>query len=261
MIVCVLGMHKSGTTLVAETLHHSGVHMADVPADLGYDQSNKFERHEAQRLNPSVLEPALVPTVRGFRLRNAGLDRASYQINLDSIAWVRRRRLDHVLTEASPAPIEQMAADCDAQHASWGFKDPRTCLTYAWRRRSLPDHRVVAIYRPFDEVLLRYKVSWKNPVRLLRVARSWIVHNEMLTDHLEAIDDFVLLRYDELMGDDDEFGRLRDDLAIDLDDRRRPEMYRARGSSSPTRRRVWLPPMIRAQAARAESRLDRIRPP
>ena len=30
MIVCVLGMHKSGTTLVAETLHHSGVHMADV---------------------------------------------------------------------------------------------------------------------------------------------------------------------------------------------------------------------------------------
>ena len=261
MIICVLGMHKSGTTLVAETLHHSGVHMAEVPAGLGYDQSNKFERHEAQRLNRAVLGPVLVPTVRGFRLRNAGLDRAGYEINLDSIAWVRRRRLSRVLADASSRPIEELAARVGADHTDWGFKDPRTCLTYSWWRRSLPEHRVVAIYRPFDEVLLRYRVAWTRPIRLLRVARSWIVHNEMLAEHLEALDDFVLIRYDALMGDDDEFARLRRYVGIDLDDRRRPELYRARSASTATRRRLWLPSTIRARAERIEARLDRRRQP
>lgn len=260
MIVCVLGMHKSGTTLLAETLHHSGIHMADVPEHLGYDDSNKFERHEAQRLNRAVLQPALVPTIRGYRLRDAGLDRAGYQINVDSIAWVRRRRLPDVLEQASPAPIHEMATSLDARHEHWGFKDPRTCLTYEWWRRSLPEHRVVAIYRPFGEVLLRYRVRWRSPIRLVRVARSWLVHNEMLVSHLEARPDHVLLRYDELMGDDDEFGRLGDYLGLPLRDRRRPELYRARGSArSRSDAGIWLPPPLVERAASVERRLDRIR--
>ena len=259
MIVCVLGMHKSGTTLVAETLHHSGVHMADVPDDLGYDDSNKYERHEAQRINRVVLGPVLVPTWKGFRLRNAGLDRAGYQINLDSISWVRRGRLRRAVDEAPTEPIAAMVASLASDDEHWGFKDPRTCLTYQWWSRSLPDHRVVAVYRPFDEVMMRYKVKWTSPVRLLRVARTWIVHNELLLEHLARRSDFVLLRYDEFMTDDHELGRLRSYLGVPLTDRRRPDLYRARADSTGASPTVWLPPTLRRRAERVERQLDEVR--
>ncbi len=260
MIVCVLGMHKSGTTLLAETLHKSGIHMADVPDGLGYDQSNKFERHEAQRINRRLLHDVLVPTLKGFRLRNAGLDRAGYQINLDSIAWVVRRRLGRALAAAPSDPIVEMVDALDREHEDWGFKDPRTCLTYSWWRRALPDHRLVAVYRPLDEVLMRYRTRWRSPIRLVRVARSWIVHNEMLADHLDASSDFVLLRYDDMMSDDREFERLQEYIGRPLEDCRRPELYRARRAPVDAGGTVvWLPRRVVQRATRVETRLDRIR--
>lgn len=257
MIVVVLGMHKSGTTLVAETLHHSGIHMADVPDHLGYDESNKFERHEAQRINRRLLVPAMIPTWHGFRVRNAGLDRAGYEINADSVAIVLRRRLRRRLAAADPAPVRELVAEVGAAHPDWGFKDPRTCMTYEYWERSLPAHRIVAVYRPFAEVLLRYKVAWTSPVRLLRVARSWIVHNEMLARHLERSDDAIVLRYDELMGSDAELARLADHLGVEIVDRRRADLYRARGSSATAP--VRLPGAMARRAARVEARLDRLR--
>lgn len=260
MIVAVLGMHKSGTTLVAETLHHSGIHMADVPDDLGYDESNKYERHEAQRINRQLLRRVLVPTRKGFALRHAGLDRAGYERNLDSLAWARRRALDRLVDAAPIEPITELADLLEERHDHWGFKDPRSCLTYRWWQRGLPPHRVVAIYRPFDEVMLRYRVRWTSPIRTLRIARNWIVHNELLTDHLEARSDFVLLRYDALMADDDEFGRLCGYLGVELADRRKPELYRARRERGPSARAtVPLPPPVRRRVERVQSRLDGIR--
>ena len=260
MIVVLLGMHKSGTTLVAETLHHSGIHMADVPDELGYDESNKFERHEAQRINRRLLHPVLVPTRQGFALRNAGLDRAGYERNVDSLAWVRRRALAQLVDRAPTEPVTEMVTTLDDQHEHWGFKDHRTCLTYQWWQRALPEHRVVAVYRPFDEVILRYRARWRSPIRTLRIARSWIIHNELLADHLEARSDFVLLRYDELMGDDIEFARLCDYFGLDLVDRRKPELYRARrGGAADAPATMWLPAVIRRRVERIEARLDGIR--
>lgn len=259
MIVCILGMHKSGTTLVAETLHHSGVHMADVPDELGYDDSNKFERHAAQRINRGLIAPALVPTWKGHRRRNAGLDRAGYEINLDSLAWVRRGRLAEAVATADIDPVRRLAAQLDAQHGDWGFKDPRTCLTYEWWRRGLPDHRVVAVFRPFTEVLMRYKVSPRRPVRLARVARSWLVHNELLIEHLEHRSDHVVLRYDGLMSGDEEFARLQAYLGTELVDRRRPDLYRARAGEHRDDPARWLPSVVRRRAGDAERRLDELR--
>lgn len=262
MIVCVLGMHKSGTTLVAETLHHSGVHMADVDDGLGYDDSNKYERHEAQAINRRLLAPASIPTWNGYRVRHAGLDRAGYAINRDSLALVRRGRLRRILETADTAPIAELAASVGGERSDWGFKDPRTCLTYELWARGLPEHEIVAVYRRLDEVLLRYRVGRASPIRLLRVARSWIVHNEMLLGHLAARPDGLLLRYDELMSGDGELDRLARHLGIDVADRRRADLYRARRDPvADGRSDRSLPRPIADRATRVEAELDERRRP
>lgn len=260
MIVCILGMHKSGTTLVAETLHHSGIHMAEVPDDLGYDQSNKYELHEAQAINRALIEPALIPTWSGYRVRRAGLDRAGYQINRDSVAVVRTKKLQRLIDSAEHREITQLVAAMSQRHSDWGFKDPRSCLTYDVWRAALPAHRLVAIHRPFDEVLLRYRVQLRSPVRLVRVARSWIVHNEMLLEHLRRSDDYVLLRYDELMSSSRELDRLSAYLERSLTDRRDPNLYRSRRTpGDPEGPAIWLPSPIARRAAWIQEQLDELR--
>lgn len=256
MIVCVLGMHKSGTTLVAEMLHHSGIHMADVDPELGYDESNKYERHEAQDINRDLLRGATIPTWRSLRSRNAGRNRAGYQSNTDSVSIVRRAKLVAAVRDADLGPMRELATELTSTHRDWGFKDPRTCLTYDAWRRALPDHRLIGVHRSFDEVLTRYKAAWSSPVRTARIVRSWIVHNEMLIEHLRRRDDFVLVRYATLMSGPDELERLRDYLGHRLVDRRKPDLYRARvdpsgGPSPPT----WIPRQIYARAARIDRAL------
>ena len=44
VIYVVLGMHKSGTTLISQILHHSGVNMggAEIETSRSYDEGNKY---------------------------------------------------------------------------------------------------------------------------------------------------------------------------------------------------------------------------
>ena len=86
MIFVILGMHKSGTTLVSQTLHASGINMGDFDSSLTYDTNNKFERHNTQELNRDMLHGYLIPPLdyllrRPFRSR---YDRAGYRRNKDS---------------------------------------------------------------------------------------------------------------------------------------------------------------------------------
>ncbi len=62
MIYLVLGCHKSGTTLVSEMLHSSGIQMIDdagaveeTAGQSGYDDGRFYERSEWVRLNADIL--------------------------------------------------------------------------------------------------------------------------------------------------------------------------------------------------------------
>ncbi len=56
MIYIVLGCHKSGTTLIARTLHESGIAMVgDDDAQGDYDQSGFYERLRWVELNQHIL--------------------------------------------------------------------------------------------------------------------------------------------------------------------------------------------------------------
>ena len=99
MVYVVLGMHKSGTTLVAEILHKSGIPMIGVKdGDPSYDKGIKYERVSTANLNKDILNSW---DVEGFNIR------ASKNLNLSD---QKRTRMIGIIRE------------CQSHSDDWGFK-------------------------------------------------------------------------------------------------------------------------------------------
>ena len=221
MIYVVLGMHKSGTTLVSQILHRSGIDMGDGFESGGtYDQGNQWERREAFVVNLGLV----------------GCEEGAYF------------SLDHYRAPNGPLPPEQaegmreMVEACQGRGGDWGFKEPLTCLTYPLWRQVLPPHRLVGVYRSPQEVLNHYGAPVYRPDLAWRALRAWSNYNRYLLDAVErAGDGAILLRYEKLMNGSVEFDRLQDFLGRDLVDVRSSGQHRA-GSGHPLFR--WLDPVM-----------------
>lgn len=217
MIYVVLGMHKSGTTLVSQILHHSGINMGEgLDTNLGYDQGNKYERQSARVLNLDIL--------------NA--------VGVKSLDLAAPAQL--ALTPAQSARMQTIIQECNQNYPDWGFKDPRTCLTYPLWTTHLPDHQLIVVYRSLDQLWRRYRYV-ENPRSRHRdfgVARKLVLRWTEYTDSLIRILQqtslpYVVLDYHKLMSTRMEFDRLQDFVGHNLVDMRRTNLYRhRRGSGS-----------------------------
>jgi hypothetical protein len=128
--VVVLGMHRSGTSVVAAVLRRLGVHIGDQL--LGAHKDNPTGHHEALdmlELNDRILHSAggnwLSPPSRAAILRQ----RRAFRSEIASLAWERNRR-----------------------HKVWGWKDPRTALTVELFLPHLRNPRLVVVHRSPHEV-------------------------------------------------------------------------------------------------------------
>jgi hypothetical protein len=234
VIYVVLGMHKSGTTLVARLLHESGISMGEFDPRLGYGEGNRCERLEAQQVNRDLLHGYQLPPL-GYlirRSRRARHDAAGYVQNRDSQAYVRHRALARRLARPdAPGRLREVIADCERRHEDWGFKDPRTCLTYPAWRRALPEHRLVVVYRGLGQVLERSGASGRHGLRALRIVHAWCVYNGAILRALEGgAAPSVVLRYESLMESGDGIEKLARFVGRPLKDTRDPALYRARES-------------------------------
>ena len=273
MIYVVLGMHKSGTSLVAQTLHESGIRMGAFDDRLDYERGHKYEHREFQQINRELLAPFLVPDLaelRARRRRAGALDEAGFPRNGDSRAWVREGRLHAHLESALPAERARMRAlvgRCEAaatggasSPADWGFKDPRTTLTYALWRSLLPEHRVIAVFRGLGEVVQHYGVGASQPLRLLRVARAWSLYNRVLLEHLRAVPkaDALVLRYEDVMSAEgcEELARLSAFVGREVCDARDHALYRNRGNANRAAEASSLPRWLRTALSTPPLRLD-----
>ena len=221
MIHVVLGMHKSGTTLVSELLHHAGIDMVDAadPAT-GYDDGNKWERDSTKQVNHAILGSA-----GAFSLETLG------------------RRLQFGAAER--ARMREAIAACTPRHAEWGFKDPRTCLTYHLWAGELPPHRIVAVFRRPEEAWAHYWAS-STGRRRLTVFRNclaqWCGYNAAILSALDrTTQPFIVIDYARLMTDPAELARLEQFVDPPLVDRRDPRMRRSRAQRSVDYRvaRAW----------------------
>ena len=104
--------------------------------------------------------------------------------------------------------MEEIVRRRDAEHALWGFKDPRVCLFLAVWKHLLPNARVLLVYRHFSDATYSlgrrqsmellsnpegpprlYRRFWEEPDLALRM---WLAHNEALLAFADAYPDDVL---------------------------------------------------------------------
>lgn len=209
MIYVVLGMHKSGTTLVAEILQKSGIPMiGDEDGDPSYDKGIKYERISTANLNKDILNSW---DVESFNIRHSE--------NLD-LSDKQRNRMIEIIRE------------CQSRGSDWGFKDPRTCLTYELWDSHLPEHRLIAVYRQPTQVWLHYR-SWRYFFSLWKVVRTWNMYNRKIITILQNTGrEYVVLDYERLMSEQHEIERLNRFIGREVVDARKKSAYRKRSTKS-----------------------------
>lgn len=245
MIYVILGMHKSGTTLVTQMLHESGINMGELDEELGYDEDNKYERHSTQELNRELLHLYLIPPLNYLLRRHQKplYDQAGYRRNNDSLALVRWNALQKSLGGPPDSRLVELVQSLNRRYHDWGFKDPRTCLTYPAWQPVLGEHRLVIVYRHYTQLLRRYRASNRNLPRMYRVLYSWTLHNQAILNYVAAQKTpAIVLSYEKLMDleTNGEYEHLCQFIGRSLVDVRDPSLYRNRA-----RRDAELPSLAR----------------
>jgi hypothetical protein len=180
-------MHKSGTTLLANILHSSGIHMIDAEAEgADYDRGGHFERRAANRINKELLQCGGAHSLDVIRVPSPE-------------EWEENLRLR----------AAALGAQLDREHRHWGFKDPRTCLTYPFWREVLGRHRIIFVYRDPREVVSHYltrsaRSGIKSKVATATKAlRAWHVYNDRVLEFLPRRGQpWITLDYSAFMRDD-----------------------------------------------------------
>ena len=216
MLFVVLGMHKSGTTLTSQILHHSGINMDDqLDPNIDYDRGNKYERQTVLHLNMEIL-------------------------GTDSYSSIDLKANDGITISSELRTRMQAVVDeCRRRYPDWGFKDPRTTLTYPYWEELLPEHKLIAIFREPAAIWPRYRYhgihhSIGNIRRAVMFLDRWFDHNHRILDIMARSNrERLILFYDALMTSDEEFRRLERFVGRPLVDQRRPELFRHRSGFSP----------------------------
>lgn len=199
----VLGMHKSGTTLVAKTLHHSGIPMIDHIAPGTYDDGATYERRSTRIINSDILGDHGVPS---YRLTTAPPP----------------DQISDYITAAAQA-LRDRHAD-----TTWGFKDPRTLLTFDFWQPLLGEVKLIGVYRDPREVVGHYTRGRHESPLAAPSLHAWREYNRRLLHIASEHPDMLLLEYGRLMRDDSEFARLANFVGRTLVDCRQPHLHRFR---------------------------------
>lgn len=197
-VLSILGMHRSGTSLVAQWLHACGLHLGD--RLLGGDYSNvhgHVEDEDFMELHQQILA-------------DNGLD---YDIT---------KKVNLKISKYQYEKAKSIALLKNTLYHQWGWKEPRTCLLLNMWRTILPDTHYLIVYRHFSEVvdsllrrqhglfmfrrniLLRWWDHFRFKQNINQTANHyldvWINYNLHLIDFLEKVDrdQFILIQQADL---------------------------------------------------------------
>ncbi|WP_213545023.1 hypothetical protein [Vannielia litorea] len=118
--ICILGMHRSGTSCLAGSLEARGLFLGEVNKFATFNRRGNKENSTCMQINNDLLA-----------LNGGAWDKPPEQMLWN--ADLRKRRDAHIAGFAA----------C----GRWGFKDPRTVFTFPFWREALPEMRLVGTFR------------------------------------------------------------------------------------------------------------------
>ena len=225
MVYEILGMHKSGTTLISKILHQSGINMGDFDETIDYDEWNKYERIE-----PVIINKILLGRTIPDHSLQPGRPVASLRSGLKVIDyWVCN-----------------LVRKLNGSYGEWGFKDPRTCLTYAFWEKYIKNQKYILVVRSPLENFFHYSrrgSRLRRPWRGWRALRIWYEYNHELLKLIESrpdSKDIIVLEYSLFMTGDELFASLERFVGLKLVDARKNDMYRSKGERTVLYRFILL---------------------
>lgn len=180
-VVCTLGMHRSGTSVVSRLLNLLGVHLGPDTSLMPPKPDNPkgFWEHESF----VVINEEILARFGGAWDRPPALPQD----------WERDARLDDLRARA-----RRLIASDFLAAPLWGWKDPRCCLTLPfWRDLVGPLHCVLVLRNPSD---VAASLASRNGIGVEQAARLWLSHVEGSFRHA-AGSPRLLLFYEDVVAD------------------------------------------------------------
>jgi hypothetical protein len=165
-VVCILGMHRSGTSCLAGSLEEAGLHLGDVFKVGQYNAKGNRENGRIMALQETVLV----------------YSDGSWNRPPKHVSWSdsHRGERDAIIRSYANVP-------------AWGFKDPRTILLIDFWREALPNLAVVGTFR--HPLLVAKSLCQRGGGSVDDWLDLWADYNERLLALYEA-DPFPIVRFD-----------------------------------------------------------------
>jgi len=124
----ILGMHRSGTSLLAHWLTNCGFNLGEEMIGPGNGNVNgHFEDLDLYRLHETILRK----NNRNYKLREPVSLNYNQKLRNEAMAIYDKRK----------------SQDC------WGWKEPRTCLTMDLWKEIIPSYNCLIVYRDYHQVV------------------------------------------------------------------------------------------------------------
>ena len=185
MITIVLGMHRSGTSVVAGILHFNKITMGTYetfwPRPLPQNPKGFYENYDFRKINDTLLQKS------GYNIKH-------YKTNIPIPEISKTTRAKMIKT------IERY----DSKFEKWGWKDPRTCLTISnwmviFKEMDLIE-KVKIIFISRQSLSVARSLKKRNALTLLQGISLWKVYTERAINFCELSNiPTIYLSFEEIL--------------------------------------------------------------
>jgi len=184
-VLCITGMHRSGTSLVASWLERCGLPIHDgrlLGPGLGNPKGH-FEDLDFSELQADAIQSQIIGS-QGWKVFSG-----------NGLCFQERHlRL-----------AEKLVEERNRKYNRWGWKDPRTVLFLNQWKEIIPQLKVLLIWRPCEEVVqslvARFRSVGRADINLRKflavsvadAVKLWISYNRIICRYKEKHDDDTVL--------------------------------------------------------------------
>ncbi len=205
-ILIILGMHRSGTSLVTNWIYLCGLNLGeDLIGKSPYNKNGHYEDRDFHNIHERI-----------FRC--------------NGIPYGGLKQIDNlIVTKEQKEKLKRLIEVKNSKNQQWGWKDPRTNMFLPIYQELIPDANYLILYRdPFcviESLLRRMKDEFKRLLLKNRFSKikyfifqkyynrkvensnihnfalAWIQHNRKILDHLNKVpkEKYRVISYDYLI--------------------------------------------------------------